>query len=126
MQRVWAILLVCLFSFTLIGPAVSTPAGSELKLPACCRKNGQHHCSAMNPVEPQTSGAAIRTVRVTCPSFPKAEVVPAYGKTGMPTPSGPVFAVIVSHPTAHAQIEAQYRVSFSRAWQKRGPPALLA
>jgi hypothetical protein len=42
------------------------------------------------------------------------------------TPAQVVFAAIVSHPAAHAQTEARYRISFSRAWQKRGPPALLS
>jgi hypothetical protein len=43
--------------------------------------------------------------------------------TALNTPQR-IFAAIVAHPTAGPQTEALYRISYSRAGQKRGPPSL--
>jgi hypothetical protein len=126
MQRVSTILLLVVFSLSLITPAMI--ADSDSKLPACCRKDGQHHCSMLNVEErlERPSGPAIKSVRPQCPLFLKGGAAPASGKAGTMSPGRVFFAAIVSHPTAHAQTEAQYRVSFSRSWQERGPPVLLS
>jgi hypothetical protein len=125
MQRVSAILLLVFVSFSLIAPSVRPDAGS--KLPPCCRKNGQHHCS-MDPAvhDEQASATAIQSVSAKCPLFPNGGAAPASGVAGVPRPAVLFFAAIASHPTAHAQTEAQFRVSFSRTRQKRGPPTLLS
>ena len=38
-------LLLALFSFSLISPAVLA-SDADSKLPACCKRNGKHHCDA--------------------------------------------------------------------------------
>jgi hypothetical protein len=116
--------MLALFSLLLILPALTVDGDSAL--PACCRKGGQHHCSMANMEEQsgETSGFALKSSSTKCPLFSQGGAVPAYGNY-IVRAAVRFFAAIVSHPTAHAQIEAQYRVSFSRAWQKRGPPALL-
>ncbi len=125
MQRGFAILLLVLFSFLLISPMLT--ADDDSSLPACCRKGGQHHCSMTSMSEPsdEASGLALKSSSAKCPLFPQTGAAPACGHCITPG-AARFFAGIVSHPTAHAQIEAQYRVSFSRAGQKRGPPALLS
>ena len=124
MQRGSAILLLVLFSFLLISPMLT--ADDDSALPACCRKGGQHHCAMENMGQPnEVSGLTLKSSSAKCPLFPQAGAAPACGHCIAPG-AAHFFAGIVSHPTAHAQIEAQYRVSFSRAWQKRGPPALLS
>jgi hypothetical protein len=126
MQRVSTILLLVVFSLSLIAPALI--ANSASNVPACCRKDGQHHCSMLNMGEQQgrPSGPEFKSLGSKCPFFLQGGAAPASGKLGTMSPSGVFFAAIVSHPTAHAQTQAQYRVSFSRAWQERGPPALLS
>ena len=42
-----------------------------------------------------------------------------------PSTAGAVFAGIMQHASVAPQVEAQLRVSFDRARQKRGPPTLL-
>jgi hypothetical protein len=123
MRRVCAALLLSLFSFSLIGPALFADGNS--KLPACCRKDGKHHCSMAN-MEEQGSDAAIKSAGSKCPLFPAGGVFPASGKIAATHPARLIFAAVASHSASHAQREAQYRVSFSRAWQKRGPPDLLS
>jgi len=122
MRRASATLLLALFSFFLIQPAIFAD-NPDSKLPQCCRKSGKHHCS-MSDVTPD--GIAVTGVQTTCPCFPSSVVVPASGKTGAVSPACAFFAAILSDPTVHAQTEARYRVSFSRAQHKRGPPFLLS
>jgi hypothetical protein len=48
MRRAIAISLMMLFSWTLIAPFYARDSGANL--PACCRKNGKHHC-AMHTID---------------------------------------------------------------------------
>jgi len=116
-RRIMAGLLLAVFSFSLIAPALF--ADEDSNLPACCRRLGEHHCTiATSP------GASF--IQERCLHFPLGSTSLAASGTADVTPAQVVFASIVSHPAAHAQTEARYRVSFSRAWQKRGPPAFLS
>ena len=127
MQRASAILLLVQFSLSLIAPALF--AGSDVNLPACCRKDGKHHCSMQggtSGMDDQASGAGIQGVKAKCPSFPKGEAAPASAKAGAPVQAQVYIAAVVSYPAASAHAETQYRVSLNRAWQKRGPPSLLS
>jgi hypothetical protein len=119
-RRSWAILLLAVFSFTLIGPAVF--ASADAKLPACCARGGKHHCSSMSTVD--TPGQAFQATRQPCPYYPKGGAVPVHTYAALHYGSQTFFASIQSHPAVHAQTEAQYRTSFSRSRQKRGPPIL--
>ena len=74
----------------------------------------------------QPSETQIKSLGSKCPFFLQGGVAPASGKLGAISPGRVFFANIVSHPTAHAQTQAQYRVSLSRSWQERGPPSLLS
>jgi hypothetical protein len=135
-QRVSAVLLLVLFSFSLIGmPALNN---SETKLPECCRRDGKHHCAlspaavammqdSMEDRESQdASGPGMKSMAEKCqyPSGGAAAV--AHGKTPLLPAVVTTPASLVSHPASQAQTEARYRVSFSRVRQKRGPPSLLS
>jgi hypothetical protein len=125
MRRFAATMLVGLFSFSLIGPALFVDADSSL--PACCRRDGKHHC-AMNIADPQEvpSGAVVKIWGPRCPSFPTACAFPAGSQAALPAGSQLAFAWLLQHPAVQAQAEAGYRISFSRSRQKRGPPSLLS
>jgi hypothetical protein len=121
-QRVCATLLLVLFGFPLIVPAVR--ADSENKLPTCCRREGKHHCGMANGAgAQQTSGVSARA---KCPSYPVASAAPVFSNTILLNPSQVFFASIVNHPAVHSQTEALQRISFSRSRQKRGPPELVS
>ena len=126
-QRICAVLLLAILSSSLITPLLSatTPAST---IPACCRKDGKHHCSMAN-MKQQHDEAAVAPVKFTtgkCSQFPNTGAVPIAYNADAPPAALVFYAAIVSHPTAHAQTEAQFRVSFSRSSQKRGPPALIS
>jgi len=108
--------------FSLIAPGVLLDAQSDL--PACCRRNGAHHCIGNMDEAASSSGLSVQAVRQTCPSFVIA--APAFANLAPPKPSAAVFAALLSHPSIQFQTEARYRVSFSRSHQKRGPPAILS
>ena len=124
LKRASAILLLVFFSFSLIGPEAFADNDSEL--PACCRRDGKHHCASMEPAHRQPSSApAVKAVR-QCMNFPKANAVRAFSSTILLNASQAFFASIVTHPAVHPQTEARQRVSFSRSRQKRGPPISLS
>jgi hypothetical protein len=110
-------LLLALFGFSLTAPALV--ADEDSNIPACCRRLGEHHCTiATSP------GAGF--IQERCPHFPSSGASLAASEMVGVTPSRAVLASLDSRRAAHAQTEARYRVSFGRAWQKRGPPALLS
>jgi hypothetical protein len=122
-RQAWSILLLVVFGTSLIGPALF--AASDSNLPACCRRDGKHHCAMLDSMGQESpAGPAIQSARMKCPVFPKVGPVSAYSKALGLRASEAIFASIVRHPAVQPQIEALYRVSFSRASQKRGPPAL--
>ena len=118
-RRVLASLLLAVFSFS--PTATALLANEDSNLPACCRRLGEHRCALVNLA---SQGASF--IQERCPHFPSGSASLAASEMASVTPSQAIFGAIVSHPAAHAQTEARYRVSFSRAWQKRGPPAFLA
>ena len=119
MRRGMALLLVALFSFSLIAPAVLASDAAS-KVPACCRRDGKHHCTSANP----SSGRSVRTAK--CATFPYPTVLQANQFAGFHLISNAAAIVFFSHPASISRAETQSRISYSQAGQKRGPPALLS
>ena len=117
----FAILLVAVFSFGLIGPAVFA-SDVEVKIPACCRRAGEHAC-AMHASQAAPSGPSVQSAR--CPFFPPAKAMPPGRTVSLPGVSQAIFAGLVRHPDSRPQTEALYRISYSRSRQERGPPTIL-
>lgn len=126
MRRAWAAILVVLFSYPLIAPAfASLPSDSEL--PACCRRNGKHHC-AMYMAQMMLGQLSSRfvTVQEKCPYAPFARC-PLMLPHSFPPPARRAVEGPAEGPTATVRAaEAGYRISADRARHKRGPPRLLA
>ena len=124
MRRMSAILLMALFSFSLISPAVFA-SDAESNLPACCRRGGNHHCAMITTTPSESSsGPSLQAGR--CQFFPAAKGFPASRTVSLPGSSQAIFTGLVGHPAARPQTEARCRISYSRAGQKRGPPAPLS
>jgi hypothetical protein len=123
MRRALAATLVVIFSLPLIAPLLaSTPAESQL--PACCRRNGKHHC-AMS-MEMGNLPSHYRTVSEKCPFSPLAHT-PLMRPHAFNSVSAPVASRQAAGPAAIVRAaEAGYRISVDRARHKRGPPRLLA
>ena len=125
MRRAIAISLMMLFSWTLIAPLIAQ--NSEANLPACCRRNGKHHCMCRMHRMGQHGGnqKGFTAVSEKCPYCP-ASVGTVYSPTGKPEASGAFYAETV-FCSAHArQSDAYSRNAFLRSHPKRGPPTPLA
>jgi hypothetical protein len=120
-RRLLAISLLLLFMVPCVLPLFGANA-AEAALPACCRRNGKHHCMMDMAWSQERS---FHTVREKCPysvAPPAILVLPSY----TPSAAASIFAGIRRHPSVAAQTEAQYRISFDRSRQKRGPPIQIA
>jgi len=121
MRRSVAILLALAFSWTLILPVFA--ASAESNLPACCRKDGKHHCM-MQMESRSASGDSFVAAGEKCPYFPNS-IAATHVETFAPALSRTIFAGIIQHPAISPQTEAGYRASYLRSGQKRGPPSSL-
>ncbi|HEV2136157.1 MAG TPA: hypothetical protein VGR47_18105 [Terracidiphilus sp.] len=112
----------------LLGPLATLSAASEdASLPACCRRNGEHHCAmamlGLGAANAVPAGASpILQVPSQCPYYPHVAVRNA-----------PVHAVAVSFPNSGVLLVQPYRHTPGRAapllqpvapLAGRGPPAL--
>ncbi|MGD0443609.1 MAG: hypothetical protein ABSA39_06700 [Edaphobacter sp.] len=125
MRRLLSAILLLVFSLPLISPVLALASDSDLNLPACCRRNGAHHCTRiMHPADPSHSGTSVSTISQRCPSYPAVVAQIRHGDLSCHTASL-IFAGIVSHPAIKPQTHACARVALDRSRQKRGPPSNL-
>jgi len=117
-RRALSISLVLIFSFSLISPLLASDV-VQANLPACCRRAGKHHCAM--PDSNSKQGRSVGIVSEKCPCIPPATTA-LHLLVFAPPAKAAVFAGLIAHPAIHAQTVAQYRISFDRSRQKRGPP----
>jgi hypothetical protein len=122
MQRGIASILTLLFCWLLALPLFAS--SGELRIPACCRKGGKHHCMAMHIAQLSDAALSVDTVAEKCPCCPHSTTA-SHAQFCAPPTNEAVFAGVVRHPAVSPQTEASYRVSYDRSRQKRGPPSLI-
>jgi hypothetical protein len=122
MRRLAAATVLAWINFTLMFVAISPAFGSGpvAHLPLCCRRDGKHACSQM--AQSPASGSAFEAAR--CTLYPGARAVPAQAKASGAMPFATVNAAVAVGHAAQPRTETRYRLSYNRACQKRGPPAL--
>lgn len=123
LRQVWAVVLLVVMSVSLVPLPVS--ADAEAKLPACCRRGDGKHGCAMSGMrtEPVSSGPAWKATS-RCPLFPNGSVSPVASNSAVTGAPLGLITLILRELHVAAMADAQYRVSFSRTRQKRGPPVL--
>lgn len=111
------------FSFPAVAPLFAGTAESEARLPACCRKNGKHHCmmGAEGSSQLAQAGLYLTAPAEKCPYYPKAIKALRSDPYKVPTAEA-VFASLMGHPAGTAQTDAKRRISRDRSRLKRGPP----
>ena len=117
LRRILSLLLLALLSLPLMAGFFA--AGEESRLAPCCRKGGLHKCAMAG--SDVSSGRAFTKV-MRCPMYPAAAVAAGSVLTVLPAGAFSTAVAFFSRPSGAVQIEAQYRISFSRSGQKRGPP----
>jgi len=123
LRRLLAISLLVVLGLSFVSPllALGTKTGSDV--PACCRRNGRHHCmsgSAGQASLTQYASPSFNGSPEKCPYFPRSIAV-VHGAFSVPTAQA-VYAGLIAHPAVAAQTESKLRISLGRARQKRGPP----
>jgi len=101
---------------------------TDASLPACCRRNGKHHCAMMARYErlhrDQSGQPAVRSSAGSCPYrsmlFPPA----ARHAAGLPA-FRDFHARLVSYPAVLLQADLKARISKARSHYKRGPPSFF-
>jgi len=120
LRRISAILLLALFSFSLIGFAFQSDP--DANLPACCRRNGSHHCSLA--AHRRSSGVGF-SANGQCPMFPSFAVATATGTALRLTPRVSVFAPYSVSLFVPLLVSASRQGRFVSAHGERGPPSFL-
>jgi len=101
-------------------------AGPESNLPACCRRDGKHHCAMLEMLEKQqeNAGPSWKTVAKKCPLFPCGTVA-FFADPSTPPPLAGFAGLLSGASIVKAQTEVLFHISHSRTRQKRGPPSLV-
>jgi hypothetical protein len=124
-RRLLSITLLLLFSLPLISPVLALAAGSDANLPACCRRNGAHHCmTKMHQADASGHGTSFSAIPQRCPAYPAMVTSARHGELSFYKASL-IFAEVVSHPAVKVQTQARARVALDRSRQQRGPPTNL-
>lgn len=121
MRNALAVLLMIVFSLPLIAPALAS-SPDESSLPACCRRNGRHHC-AMSGMALGTVDSRYTVLSERCPYSPFARVT-LMAPHVFASPRGISFMRAAGPTAVVRDAEAGYRISADRTRRKRGPPLL--
>lgn len=126
MKRVLSILLALLFG---VGPlATALPGSEDARLPACCRRNGAHHCAMAAQMarmaEAASDGRPALTAPATCPYYPGAVIAWIAPAHALLAPSAG-FAVPQSSVRVALGASIAPRTAPARTHAGRGPPASI-
>jgi hypothetical protein len=124
LRRLISILLLAVFGLPVVSPLFAATQAADAGLPACCRRNGKHHCKMKLEERSKLiqQGVWVSAPADKCPYYPGS--LPAvHFDLLTPQTSASVIARIISVPAEIAQTKSKLRISHDRSRQKRGPPA---
>ena len=124
MRRSLSILLVLIFG---LGPLSSTLEASEdLRVPACCRRHGAHHCAMSSRMAERIaeSGETILTAPATCSSYPDSSAATISVSPAL-TAASVSLAGLFAEARTHSADRATVLVSQISTRAGRGPPAAI-
>jgi hypothetical protein len=131
MRRILAITLLIAFGSPLAVPLLAAAADLQSKdaqssLPACCRRNGKHHCAiTMAAALASVNGSSPAFQAPPCPLYPSSSTLPTLVTAALTTPRTFSVALLrATPPRASSLLRAHSSIPSSN--HQRGPPALLA
>jgi hypothetical protein len=126
LRKLLAITLLAFLGLPFASSLLALTPKDDANVPACCRRNGKHHCMGMAINGKMTSdAAAFSAPSDKCPFAPAALPGSLHPTSSDIPPAQITFAGLLSHPAATAQTESKWRISRERSRQKRGPPSLF-
>lgn len=122
-RRTLASLLTAVLAIVLIAPELLANLGSDL--PACCRRDGRHHCdmSAMDDGSAAPGSASMRAEHAKCEQYPGPSTAPAGSQTGFFASFAAAPVPSISAAFSQAFPQQFYKLSRTSSHPKRGPPA---
>jgi hypothetical protein len=124
MRRGLAILLLAITGLIPATPLLA--AYAQASLPGCCRRTGKHHCKDKEQAADRSQEPGISTVPMRCPMYPTGVMGSGYSLQLLPAAAPSFYAALSSRAVVIPQVEASYRICFSRSQQKRGPPTFVS
>lgn len=130
LRRLLSVLLFGAILLPLIAPMLSVGGTAQSIVPACCRREGRHHCAMSEADRAKLMGEVAGEARwgAACDMAPYRQA--ALGAIHLQVlasgAGGTQVAVAVGSPSAAEQAECLRRIAFDRARQKRGPPRLFS
>jgi hypothetical protein len=127
LRKLIAIALLVVFGLPFAQSLFALTTKSEANLPACCRRNGKHHCmmSMAERAQSLDDKPRIEAPKDKCPYAPATVAVSHHPTDGVATASA-IYAELVSLPSVRPQTESKRRIAQDRSRSKRGPPALAS
>jgi len=127
-KRAFASLLLSVLGLPLLVPGWFETVASTI--PACCRRNGKHHCTAPGDQVPgdstqNASTVGLKAVHPSCPLNPNAGALPSGVTPVILSQTFSIAQVAPSTPLGGARFENLCAPSYDRSSQKRGPPSFL-
>ena len=109
----------------LISPLFALGSDPESNLPACCRRNGAHHCMmSAEQMEALLHGEHLTVIRSKCPLYPTTLAPAPHQQLALAPPS--TLAIdLSSQPQRFCQPESWAGAMLKGARHKRGPPESL-
>jgi hypothetical protein len=124
MRRLLSFALLLVFGLPVVAPALGPTADAQTGLPACCRRDGMHHCTKTpEQLAAMLHGDQFAAVQSKCPCCPSAPITLHQQTMALNTPEIHL-AGFVSLSAKCGQAEASARVALAGARHKRGPPTV--
>ena len=123
MRRFLSSLLLATFALPMLTALLALSDAAESRLPACCRRNGAHHC--MMPAGQMAELLNRRPVAAShsqCPLFPKTTAPAHHPMLGFEIASA-LFTVLPRLLALFRGAETGAPVALKGVRHKRGPPA---
>ncbi len=122
MRKLLSLLLLAVFSLPLLLPALALAQGPESNLPACCRRNGAHHCMmSAQEMAALLNGTRASAPRPHCPNYPIA--ITTLRHVDLATPKAtPSLASVVRRSAMLIPSETRTRLAVDTTHLTRGPP----
>jgi hypothetical protein len=124
MRRGFSLFLILLIT---LGPLAATVQGDDdSRVPACCRRDGAHHCvmseAAARLIAEAYAGKSIFTAPSTCPRFPGSVYTVTNSIHALA--AAPVdLSGLAVNPLSPSAAQGAARISEARTRSSRAPPA---
>ena len=122
-RKLLSLLLLVVFSLPLLLPALALAQGPESNLPACCRRNGAHHCMmSEQEMAALLNGTRASAPRPHCPNYPVA--ITTLRHVDLATPKAPpALASVIRQSVVLFPSGNRARLALDTTHLTRGPPA---